>query len=99
MKSIIVLKPFKFAHEGIRVEEFAPDEADKNKVIEVSDECAEVALAEKWAKPAKELKERKAPEQAANKQAPETAVQAEAPETKAEGNGGGEADQPGDQLE
>jgi hypothetical protein len=95
MKSIIVLKPFKFAHEGIRVEEFAPDEVDKNKVIEVSDECAEVALTEKWAKPAREPRGRKEPEQAAQQQAPETAAQTEAPETKAEGNGEvGQADQP-----
>lgn len=46
MPLLIVTKPFKFAHHGIHVEEFAPSK----EPIQLTDECAEVALAEGWAK-------------------------------------------------
>ena len=49
MKTIIVLKHFLFAENGIHVTEYLPGD----QVFEVSDECAEVAIAEKWAKEAK----------------------------------------------
>ena len=55
MKTIIVLKPFKFAHEGIHVEEFTPSDDP----IETTDECAELAIGEKWAKAYKEPKQKK----------------------------------------
>lgn len=45
MPKIIVLTPFKFAHEGIRVEEF--DVSDEP--CETTAECAEVAVEEGWA--------------------------------------------------
>ncbi len=47
MKNVIITQDFKFAERGIEVIEYtaSPD------VIEVSDECAEVALIEKWAVP------------------------------------------------
>lgn len=45
MPSIIVKKDFKFAEGGFDViEYFAGSEA-----VEVSDECAEIAITEKWA--------------------------------------------------
>lgn len=45
MPQIIVKKDFRFAHRGCEiVEYFAGDEP-----VEVSDRCAEVALAEGWA--------------------------------------------------
>lgn len=52
MPLYIITKPFKWAHGGVRVEEFesGPDP------VELPDDCAEVALAEKWAKPAKPAK-------------------------------------------
>lgn len=45
MPQITVNTAFKFAHRGHQVEEFV--EADEP--IEVSDECAELAVAEGWA--------------------------------------------------
>jgi hypothetical protein len=42
----IIKKPFKFAHGGIRVEEFVPGK----EPVELTGECAEVALAEGWVK-------------------------------------------------
>lgn len=45
---IIVLKDFKFAHGGIRVEEFVASK----KPIDTTEECAELAISEGWAKPA-----------------------------------------------
>lgn len=50
MPEIIVTKPFKFAHGGHRVEEF---EAGK-KPVETTDEVAQLALAEGWAKKARQ---------------------------------------------
>lgn len=44
-KLLLILKPFKFAHEGIRVEEFEPGD----EPVELTDECAAVALEERWA--------------------------------------------------
>jgi hypothetical protein len=41
-----ILSPFKFAHGGIQVEEFAPSPDP----VELTEECAAVALAEKWVK-------------------------------------------------
>lgn len=52
MAMFIILKPFKFAHGGTVVEEFAPSD----KLVELTDECAKVAVTEKWAKPAKPAK-------------------------------------------
>lgn len=49
MSLFTILKPFKFAHGGTIVEEFEPSD----QPIELTTECAEVAIAEKWAKPAK----------------------------------------------
>ncbi len=51
MPKIIVTQPFKFAHHGYQVEEFEP--ADEPR--ETSDECAEIAVREGWAKLADEL--------------------------------------------
>lgn len=61
MPQIKVVKPFKFAHDGYRVEEFEPAEDP----IEVTEACAEVALAEGWAE------EPKAAKAKASKAAPE----------------------------
>lgn len=44
MPTIKVLKPFAFAHGGCHVEEFVV-----GQVVETTDECAAVALAEGWA--------------------------------------------------
>lgn len=46
MPMIIVDVPFKFAHGGFAIEEFEPGEDP----IETTDECAEVAVAERWAR-------------------------------------------------
>lgn len=46
MPLIVVTKPFAFAHHGYQVEEFAPSE----KPIETTEECAEIAIREGWAK-------------------------------------------------
>jgi hypothetical protein len=72
MKHIIVLEPFKFAHHGYQVEEFAPSK----EPVETTDECAELAIAEKWAKPAREAK--------AHATAPEHKAELSAPERKDE---------------
>ena len=92
-KAIIVLKPFKFAHRGIDVEEFFPS----TEPIETTDECADLAIEEKWAKAHKPRvagagagagagaqAPAAAPAQAAADAAPEQAASAEAPETKSE---------------
>jgi topoisomerase IA-like protein len=47
MPQAIITKPFKFAHGGIRVEEFSPSKDPQ----ELTDECAEVAYTERWARP------------------------------------------------
>ena len=67
----IIKKPFLFAHEGIRVEAFEPSDEPQR----LTDECAEVALAEGWAteaddKPAKKAR-KAAPENKAHESAPE----------------------------
>lgn len=91
MKTIIVTKPFKFAHEGIRVEEFEPS----SEPIETTDECADLAVAEKWAKFPRQRNQaasEQAPDQAADQPAdqaaaeasPEAAAEAGAPEVKAD---------------
>ena len=91
MKTIIVTKPFKFAHEGIHVEEF---EASSDP-IETTDECADLAVAEKWAKFPRQRSQaaaEQAPEQAvdqpaeqaAAQTAPEAAAVASVPEVKAD---------------
>ena len=46
MPKIIVDQPFKFAHHGYQVEEFAAGELP----VETTDECAQLAVAEKWAR-------------------------------------------------
>lgn len=73
MPRIIVKKPFKFAHEGHRVEEFEPSKEPR----ETSEECADIAIAEGWAK-------RVTGESAAERSAPEAAAESGAPETKAD---------------
>jgi hypothetical protein len=45
MKVIEVIKTFAFAEQGIYVTEY-----EAGQVAEVSDECAEIAVNEKWAK-------------------------------------------------
>jgi hypothetical protein len=71
MPIIEVTKDFAFAERGIYVTEYA-----RGQITEVSDECAECAIAEKWAKPSK-----KAPEHV-DVDAPETTSFEFAPETK-----------------
>ena len=91
MKTIIVTKPFKFAHEGIRVEEFEPS----SEPVETTDECADLAVAEKWAKLPRQRAQastEQAPDQAVDQPAeqqavdadPEQAAEAGAPEVKAD---------------
>ena len=89
MKTIIVTKPFKFAHEGIRVEEFEAS----SEPIETTDECADLAIAEGWAIDAAEAGApdvEQAPVAKPGKQAkaaaksPEVAAEAGAPEVKAD---------------
>ena len=46
MPQIKVLQPFKFAHHGYQVEDFEPSEEPR----ETSDECADIAVREGWAK-------------------------------------------------
>lgn len=43
---IIVTQQFSFAHHGYQVEHFAPSDEPR----ETTDECAELAIAEGWAK-------------------------------------------------
>lgn len=64
--AIEVVETFKFAHRGCDVVEY-----EKGAVVEVEAECAEIALREKWAKPAK-----------AQKTAPENKDAGAAPENK-----------------
>lgn len=45
MPQMIVLKDFKFAHRGIEVEEFTAGPG----LVEMTDECAELAMGEGWA--------------------------------------------------
>lgn len=63
--TIEVVKGFKFAHRGCEVVDYT-----KGQTVEVEQECADLAISEKWAK--------------ASKAAPETKEEAEVPETKAE---------------
>lgn len=65
--TIEVVKAFKFAHRGCDIVEYPA-----GAVIEVTERCAEVALAEKWARPVK-----------AKKEAPENKDSGPAPENKA----------------
>jgi hypothetical protein len=46
MPKIKVIKPFKFAHGGHTVQEFEPSD----EPIDTSDECAELAVKQGWAK-------------------------------------------------
>ena len=46
MPQIIVLQPFKWAHHGYQVEEFAP----ADEPVTTTDECAAVAVPEGWAR-------------------------------------------------
>ncbi len=48
MPKITVLQPFKFAHFGHQVEAFEPSELP----VETTDECAQLAIAEGWARDA-----------------------------------------------
>ena len=70
MPIIEVIKNFAFAERGIYVTAY-----EKGQIVEVSAECAECAIEEKWAKPSK-----KAPEPVEN-DAPETAAFEFVPET------------------
>lgn len=56
MTHITVVKPFKFAHRGIDVEEFEPAKEPR----ETTEECAALAIAEGWAKRAKTPDDNKA---------------------------------------
>lgn len=67
MPQIIVLQPFKFAHHGHQVEAFEPSPEPRD----TSEECADIAVREKWAKPAKAAKAGR--ETAAAQAAPENA--------------------------
>ena len=55
MPQIKVIQPFKFAHHGYQVEEFEPSDAPRD----TSDECAEIAVREGWAKAIGEAPENK----------------------------------------
>lgn len=68
MPKIKVIKPFKFAHQGIHVEAFEPGPDP----VDTTDECADVAVAEGWAKRVRAGSAQAAPEQAAAAAAPET---------------------------
>lgn len=63
---IEVTKAFAFAHNGTEVVHYAAGES-----VDVSDECAEVAVAEGWAVPADGVKAAKPPANKARKPAPE----------------------------
>lgn len=87
MKQIIVIKAFRFAHRGIDVEEFVVGP----EPVETTDECADLAVAEKWAKPVKVAKPvspmssgHAVVERQAELSAPEVADDAVAPELKGE---------------
>lgn len=47
-QELVVIRPFRFAHEGIRVQIFAPDA--QQKPVPMTARCAEVALKEGWAR-------------------------------------------------
>lgn len=71
---IEVERSFKFAHRGCDVVEYRAGET-----VEVSERCAEVAIAEKWAKPASGKQGAKA-----RARAPENKNAGDAPENKSE---------------
>lgn len=73
MKTIIVTEAFKFAHRGVEVEEFVASQAP----VETTDECADLAVTEGWAKLAKAPKAKK--DQKADDQAPDQGQGAEQP--------------------
>ena len=75
MRVIEFTKPYAFAHNGCRTEEFAA-----GQVVEASDELASCAIADKVAKPSKAQPERESPENAAADQAPEIAADGQASE-------------------
>lgn len=66
MPKIKVTQNFRFAENGLHVTHYHEGEE-----VEVSDECAEVATAEKWAVIAKPKRAAKAPENVAEVSAPE----------------------------
>ena len=85
MKIIEVKQDFKFADKGIYVSEFA-----KGDIAGVSDECADLAVAERWAKESTKRPDylvmdgvREAPEQAVEEAAPESVAAAGAAESVA----------------
>jgi hypothetical protein len=78
MPKLIITAPFHFAHAGIHVESFEPGK----EPVDLTDECAEVALAEGWAK--KPRGKAEPVETTAAPAAPETAAHTGAPETAAE---------------
>lgn len=49
MPEIIVIKPFLYAHRGHQVQAFEPD----RKPVEVSNDLAQLAVAERWARKAR----------------------------------------------
>lgn len=59
MKTIEVTQDFAFAEQGIYVTEYT-----EGQVVPVSDECADLAIKEKWAKISKRVPAEKAAEQA-----------------------------------
>lgn len=60
MAKFEVLQGFKGSPDGMRVEQFT-----KGETVDLCDSLAEVALAEKWVKPAKEEKTKSAKEEGA----------------------------------
>ncbi len=96
MPKIIVLVPFKFAHNGHQVEEFA----EGDQPVLTSPECAHLAIAEGWALDADKIEaEQAAAEQAAAERA--AAAQAAADQAAAEQAAVEQAaaDQPADPAE
>jgi hypothetical protein len=67
--AIEVIRDFKFAHRGCEVIEYTA-----GQTADVTERCAEIALGEKWAKPAKTGK--------AKAEAPENKAAVAAPENK-----------------
>lgn len=72
MPQIIVKQAFRFAHHGHQVEAFEP----ADEPVDTTDECAELAIAEGWAK---------APEAKAVDSSPETRDAAQLRSDKAAG--------------
>lgn len=67
MPKIKVIQNFRFAEQGLHVTEYQAGD-----IVDVSDDCAEVAIAEKWATADKPRRATaKAPENTATEQAPE----------------------------